>query len=252
MQIHVASGLTRLTSLLIIGASLTGCGGGGGETATGAVLQPPPVALVPPPASPDAPSSIPDAPAPSPDPTQANRAPSIDGTAITTVTAGQGYSFQPSATDADGDDLQFFASSIPSWASLDAATGRLSGVPTDAQAGSYEEIEISVSDGSLTAKLAPFSITVMPGAPSNHAVTVSWQPPTVNDDGTTLTNLSGYRIVYGDKPGVYSKSIDVTSAGLTRHLVENLSAGRYYFAMVALNSDGAESDLSAEVSIELG
>ncbi|MEJ1961495.1 MAG: putative Ig domain-containing protein [Gammaproteobacteria bacterium] len=248
MQIQFGSSLTRLVVLSIISASLIGCGGGG-ETPTGAASQLPPVSQTPPPSTP---LVLPPADPTPTDPPQANRAPSIGGRAITTATAGQGYSFVPSATDADGDRLQFAISSMPAWATFDAATGRLSGAPANAQAGSYEEIEISVSDGALSAKLPQFAITVSAGAPSIHAVTLSWQPPTQNTDGSTLTNLSGYRIVYGSQPGSYTKSIDVANAGLMSYLVENLSAGRYYFAMIALSSEGSESDVSAEVSVNLG
>jgi putative Ig domain-containing protein len=251
MQIDFSSSLARLVSAVIISASLAGCGGGGGggggggdaQTQTGAGSQPAAAIQVPSPGVPAPPIA---------DPTQANRAPSIEGTAITTVTAGQGYSFVPSTADADGDPLQFSISSMPSWATFDVATGRLWGAPTNAQSGSYEEIEISVSDGALSAKLPQFAITVMASVATNHAVTVAWQAPTLNTDGTTLTDLSGYRIVYGDQPGTYTQSIDLANAGLASYLVENLSAGRYYFALVARNGDGIESEPSMEVSINLG
>jgi hypothetical protein len=63
------------------------------------------------------------------------------------IFSGQAYNFVPAATDADHDSLQFAISSKPSWATFDAATGRLYGVP--ATVGSYEEIEISVTDGKV-------------------------------------------------------------------------------------------------------
>jgi len=244
MQIDFSSSLMRLVSALIIGASLAGCGGGA-QTETGAGTQPPAVVQVP--------SPSPDVPAPPiADPTQVNRAPSIEGAAIAMVTAGQGYSFVPAAADADGDALQFSISSMPSWATFDAATGRLWGAPSNAQSGSYEEIEISVSDGALSAKLPQFAITVMAGVATGHKVTISWQAPTLNTDGTTLTNLSGYRIVHGDQPGHYTQSIDLANAGVASYMVENLSAGLHYFAMIARNGEGAESELSMEISIKLG
>ena len=48
----------------------------------------------------------------------ANRAPAISGTPPTSVTAGQAYSFQPTASDADGDTLAFSITGRPSWASF--------------------------------------------------------------------------------------------------------------------------------------
>jgi len=48
------------------------------------------------------------------------------------------------------------------------------------------------------------------------SLTVSWAPPTPNTDGTALTNLNGYRILYGKQSGVYTDSVKLNSAGLTR------------------------------------
>jgi ABC-type Fe2+-enterobactin transport system substrate-binding protein len=182
---------------------------------------------------------------------EANRAPSISGTPIGTVVAGQGYSFLPTASDADGDTLVFSVTSKPSWASLNKATGRLTGTPTNAQAGMYEEIEISVSDGSASAKLPKYTIEVSADVAISHTVTLSWLPPTTNTDGTTLTDLAGYRILYGSQSGKYVQSVDVNSAGLTRYVLESLPSGTYYFAMTARNSGGSESAVSAEVRIDL-
>ena len=230
MQISFGAGPARLAILLIIGACLAACGGGDGEPSqTGSATQPPT------------------------GPVQANRAPSITGAAITTVSAGQGYSFQPSAADADGDTMHFSVTSMPSWATLDAATGRLTGAPTGVHVGSYEEIEITVSDGHASTKLAQFAITVTAaGTPTSHAVTLSWVPPTENTDGTVLTDLSGYRILYGVESGQYTQSIELDNAGLTRYVVENLVAGEYFFALVARTSAGMESSASEEVSVDLG
>src|SRR3712207_3530931 len=75
-----------------------------------------------------------------------NYAPIIYGRPSTSVTAGNSYAFQPSAFDFNRDPLSFSISSKPSWATFDARTGRLSGKPTTSQAGSYEQILISVSD----------------------------------------------------------------------------------------------------------
>jgi hypothetical protein len=86
----------------------------------------------------------------------ANTAPSISGTPATSVTLGQGYAFQPSAKDAQGDALAFSIQNKPRWASFSTATGALSGTPT--AAGSYGPISITVSDGQASASLAAFSI----------------------------------------------------------------------------------------------
>ncbi len=64
-----------------------------------------------------------------------NHAPTITGIPATRVTAGKAYGFTPTAKGADGNTLQFSVSNKPSWATFSTATGRLSGTPTNAQAG---------------------------------------------------------------------------------------------------------------------
>jgi len=59
-----------------------------------------------------------------------NSAPSITGSPSASVVAGQLYTFQPAASDADGDPLVFAAQNVPAWATFSASTGRLSGTPT--------------------------------------------------------------------------------------------------------------------------
>jgi hypothetical protein len=128
----------------------------------------------------------------------ANRAPTIGGTPPATVTAGQSYSFTPTASDADGNALSFTIVNRPGWATFNAGTGRLSGTPTLAQAAEYVDIRITVSDGMATATLPAFTITVETG---NRAPTISGSPatsivegqaysfsPTASDpDGDTLS-----------------------------------------------------------------
>ena len=262
MQTIFTRHTVQLASLIVLSASLAACGGGGGSdassaNATDAQTSTPatPVSTAPPaPSTPGAPTPTPNpTPTPTPAPSPSgNRAPTIAGAPITSVTSGQAYSFVPTAADADHDRLQFAISSKPSWATFDAATGKLSGVPTSANAGSYEEIEISVSDGNVVTKLPQFAIVVNLAAATARSVHVTWQAPLVNSDGSTLTDLKGYRIVYGTQPGVYTNSVPVNGTGLVDYTIDNLQTGKkYYFSMVAVNAAGAESDYSQEVVVNL-
>lgn len=178
--------------------------------------------------------------------TPANGAPAISGTATTSLNVGQAYSFVPTAVDAEGDTLTFSIANKPSWASFNTATGRLSGTPTAEHIGSYANVIITVSDGTQSAALAPFTIAVT--ASSNGSASLSWTPPTQNTDGSTLTNLSGYRIRYGTAAGSLNQTVEIKSAGIAQYVVDNLSPGTWYFAVNAVNATGAESDLSATVS----
>ena len=46
------------------------------------------------------------------------------------------------------------------WLNFDSSIGYLSGIPLLGHEGSYNDIEITVSDGSTVTMLEPFSITV--------------------------------------------------------------------------------------------
>jgi|GEM_PF-6285279 len=88
-----------------------------------------------------------------------NQAPSISGFPATTAQVDLVYLFAPSASDPDGDSLSFSIDSVPVWAQFDADTGTLTGMPSSSDLGT-DDIQITVSDGTLTASLN-FSITLV-------------------------------------------------------------------------------------------
>jgi hypothetical protein len=175
----------------------------------------------------------------------ANRAPTISGNPATSVQAGTAYSFQPTASDPDGDTLTFSIQNRPSWATFSTSTGRLSGTPS--AAGTFSNIVISVSDGrGGTASLPGFAITV--SAPVTGSATLTWTAPTQNTDGSPLTNLAGYKILYGTSPGSLTNVITINNPGLTTYVIDNLPAGTWYFGMRAVNSQSVESATTNIVS----
>jgi hypothetical protein len=115
----------------------------------------------------------------------ANRAPTISGSPATSVQAGQAYTFQPSASDPDGDTLTYSIANRPAWATFNTSNGRLSGTPAAANVGSYPNVSISVSDGRATASLPAFTITVQ--AAANRAPTISGSPSTSVNTGVAYT-----------------------------------------------------------------
>ncbi len=207
--------------LILTSALLTGCGGGGGGDSSNNVN---------PPAS------------------STNAAPTVTGTPGSTAVVGQAYSFQPAASDANGDALTFTVANLPSWATFNAQNGRISGTPTAAQVGSYGNITVTVSDGKDSAAVGPFTITVSDVANANGSATLSWTPPTQNSDGTTLGNLASYRVMYGRTSSNLDQTVNVTNPSINRYVVENLSSGTWYFAVVAVNAAGVSSQLSNTAS----
>jgi len=184
-----------------------------------------------------------------PPPVQTNRAPTISGTPPSSLVAGQSYNFQPTASDPDGDTLTFSIQNRPTWAAFNTATGRLNGTPGAGDVGQFTNVRISVSDGQAQATLSAFSIAVNQVAMGS--VTLSWMPPTTNADGSTLTNLSGYRIYYGRAAGTLDQVITIGNTGTIRWVVENLSPATWYFSMTSYNAAGVESARSQIVSRSL-
>jgi hypothetical protein len=126
-----------------------------------------------------------------------NRAPQITGNPAGTVTAGQAYSFTPSASDPDGNSLAFSVTGKPAWLSFNTTTGALSGTPAATDVG-QSTIAITASDGSLQSSLT-FAVTVV--APANRMPTISgngsgallvgqaytFTPTALDPDGDRLT-----------------------------------------------------------------
>jgi hypothetical protein len=166
----------------------------------------------------------------------------ISGTPPTSVTAGTAYSFQPTASDPDGNTLTYSITNLPAWATFSTTTGRLQGTPAASQVGTYANIVITVSDGTATASLPAFSIAVL--AVATGSATLSWTPPTTNTDGSPLTNLAAYRVHWGTTSGTYTSSVRIDNPGLASYVVEGLAPGTYYFVVTALSSTGAESQFS--------
>jgi hypothetical protein len=175
--------------------------------------------------------------------TSSNRAPTISGTPATSVAGGSAYSFTPSASDPDGNTLAFSISGKPAWATFSTATGTLTGTPTTAQAGTYANILITVSDGSLSQLLPAFAITVTQPSATGSA-TLSWNPPTQNTDGTSLTDLAGYRVYHGTNPASLTDVVQVAGASSSGYTYTQLTSGTHYFAVSAYTVGGIESAMS--------
>jgi hypothetical protein len=174
-----------------------------------------------------------------------NKAPTISGAAVTSAQVDRPYAFRPSAADADNDTLAFSISGKPAWATFDSSNGTLHGTPTAAQVGTYSNIVISVSDGKASASLPAFSIVVAPSP--TKSVTLNWTAPTMNTDGSALTDLAGYTVLYGSASRQYSTTLRLPGAGTTSVVLEGFAPGTYYFTIKSVNNVGTESDYAGEV-----
>ena len=79
---------------------------------------------------------------------------------------------------------------------------------------------------------------------SNKSITLSWERPALNSDGSDLNDLAGYKIYYGTSSNDYSQSIDV--GNITSAVISSLSSGTWCFATTAYDAAGNESGYSNE------
>jgi len=171
-----------------------------------------------------------------------NMPPVISGTPSKNATAGQDYYFRPDSSDPDGDTLTFSIQNKPVWASFNQSTGQMSGTPAQVDVGAYNNIVITVSDGTVSTSLPQFSIDV--SAIGTGSATLSWTPPTQNTDGSALTDLAGYVIYYGLSATNMPNQIPLGNPGLATYVVDGLTPNTYSFAITAKNGAGIESDKS--------
>lgn len=225
----------RPFAIAMLCAGLAACGGGGGSSDTAAT-------------SPTGVSTQTGGPSPATAEIP-NSKPTIGGSPPQAVLADSTYSFQPTASDSDGDVLSFRIQNAPAWAKFDLATGKLEGKPGPGEIGTYSSIVISVTDGAADASLNAFSITVE--SVGNSSLELSWQAPTENEDGSPLTDLAGYKLYWGTTPGDYTNSVTIDNPGVLTYVLDNLVPNTYYFVATAFNTGGAESSPSPMASATL-
>jgi hypothetical protein len=81
-----------------------------------------------------------------------------------------------------------------------------------------------------------------------YSVTLSWDAPLKNANGTPLTDLAGYNLYYGKQHLNYESKIRV--GNVKEYTITNLAKDvNYYCAVTAYDSSGNESSYSDEVSV---
>ncbi|WP_369435801.1 Ig-like domain-containing protein [Vibrio cidicii] len=178
-----------------------------------------------------------------------NDAPVISGSPATQVNEDSAYLFTPQVSDVDSQAFTFSITNKPAWASFDAATGTLSGTPSNDDVGTYAGIVITVSDGSATATLNTFSIVVNN---VNDAPSISGTPAlTVNEDSAYRfapqagdVDSSSLSFSISNKPtwasfntatGVLSGTPANEHVGTTENIVITVSDGELSTSLAAFN-----------------
>ncbi|WP_239000475.1 putative Ig domain-containing protein [Shewanella sp. LZH-2] len=141
-----------------------------------------------------------------------NDAPTITSSAQTSATQDAAYSYTLVASDSDvGDSVTLSAVTLPSWLSFNAATGVLSGTPTNANVGSHAVVLRATDVDGLTAEQS-FSIVV---ANVNDAPVASNQTVTLEEDSSVMITLAGEDA--DNDPLTYEISAQPASGTLEQH-----------------------------------
>lgn len=96
--------------------------------------------------------------------------------------------------------------------------------------------------------------SVLATASVNDSITISWQAPVVNSDGSYLTDLAGYYIYYGkiDDYGntgdVVIDVVDIQDATSLSYTISNIIKDDYFFVVSAYSQAGVESKKVAVAS----
>ncbi|MCU7942377.1 MAG: hypothetical protein KZQ87_06815 [Candidatus Thiodiazotropha sp. (ex Cardiolucina cf. quadrata)] len=177
-----------------------------------------------------------------------NQAPVISGNPTNSVNAGESYSFTPSATDSDNDNLTFSVANLPAWAQFDNQTGALTGSPTADDVGDYSNIVITVSDGADEDSLSAFTVTVNldTTASTTGSISLRWVAPTTRTDGSvlSLSEIQGYWIYVGTTRDNLQMVADINEGDMTTYVLDNLDLGDYYVAVSVYDQQNNMSSYS--------
>lgn len=114
--------------------------------------------------------------------------------------------------------------------------------------GDWTGAKAAAGTVTLPATIPPKSYTLACVWAGDGVATLSWTPPTKNTDDSPLTDLAGYRILYGPSASNLTQLIELKNPTQATYAVDNLTAGTWYFGVKAYTATGAESSLSNIVS----
>jgi hypothetical protein len=134
------------------------------------------------------------------------------------------------------------------WSTTNADACEASGAWSGAKPVSGEQTDGPISASqtyTLTCTGAGGNAVAFAHVTATGQLSINWNPPDLNTDGSPVSGISGYRIHHGRNSGEYSEVIEV-SGDLTSFSTV-VEAGTHYVAMTAIDLEGDESALSNEI-----
>lgn len=107
-------------------------------------------------------------------------------------------------------------------------------------------VQIAACGGSGGGSSDPAPLPTPSQGGATGSAALSWQIPTMNNDGTVLTDLSGFRVYQGSNASTSTMTLvsSIDNPSVSDYLVENLAAGTYYFSVTSISTQRGESAYS--------
>jgi len=117
---------------------------------------------------------------------------------------------------------------------------------TDSTSGTVADSGTDTSDPTVTETVQE------PTIPDNAAL-LTWTAPLTRENGESLSmgEIAGFEVVYGTDPDNLDQSLAIGDGSVEELLVDELTAGTWYFAMRTLDTDGNRSRLSEVVNKQI-
>ena len=182
-----------------------------------------------------------------------NNPPVLGSIGNRTVAEGQTLEIIPTATDPDGDALTYSVSNLPSGATFDPATRIFAWTPTYDQAGTYANIEFTVTDNGSPAEL-DFKLIAITVGNSNRA-------PEFTPIGTQsilenqllhftvgATDPDGDAMAYTAFPLPAGASFDASTRSFS-WMPDGTQAGNYTVVFYATDSENLVSQIEVHITV---
>jgi hypothetical protein len=138
---------------------------------------------------------------------------------------------------------------VLTWASGDAAPKSFTIPISNAKPfGGKKTLAVAIA-GAIDARLSGANTSAIvtingDAAATTGTATLSWTAPTLDTNGSPLTNLAGYNLHYGKSPTTMTSVIAVNNPASGSYVIRNLAPGTWFFAVVAYDAQAVESAIS--------
>ncbi len=149
--------------------------------------------------------------------------------------------------DIDGDSLTVTSATAANGNLVLEGNGVITYTPSQDFSGS-DTITYTIDDGQGGVSTATVLVTVN-AVTTLASIELSWDIPLKRENGDDLElfEINGYMIAYGVSDSNLDSEVIVNGALIDNYLLENLSAGTYYFAIATIDSDGVQGAYSSTI-----